>query len=91
MAHLVVGLTPALAAALSHGERTTDTSRLGRFTRRAGIDLRPQRERALDDDAGTVWYWADTGASTPADELTAALLALPGITAAYVKPEDAAP
>lgn len=95
MAQLIVGLTPALAAALSRGDRTRDTTRLRHLTRQARIDLHPQTERDLGDGESTVWYWAETGTGSTSDRqydaLRAALLDLPGVTAAYVKPEDAPP
>lgn len=94
MAQLIVGLTPALAAALTRGDRTRDTERLHHLTHEARIDLRPQTPRGQGDEP-TVWFWAETGARDQSDEqsesLGAALREIPGVTAAYVKPQDGPP
>jgi hypothetical protein len=102
VALLIVGLTPALARALARGDRTTDTALLRDITEHAKLDLRPQISRSLDDldaeptdrsgDAAeaTVWFSAETdGPSRPAE--LDALLRIPGVTAAYVTPDQGPP
>lgn len=100
MAQLIVGMTPTLAAALARGDRTRDTTRLHHLTHQARLDLKPQADRALDPsgDESTVWYWAETGTRDQSDDQTDQLGAaleeireIPGVTAAYMKPEDGPP
>ena len=104
MAQLVVGLTPALARALARGEQTRDTTRLRDITAQAQVELQPQTSRALDardtepdDDAAgdadpepTVWFFVETDGGQP-DDLDAQLLRIPGVTAAYVTPDQGPP
>ncbi len=104
MAQLIVGLTPALAAALVRGVRTRNTTRLHHLTTRANLDLRPQHARSLDElrdsptmlepaaeGDETIWFWAETGDGDQPADLGAELLDIPGVTAAYVKPQDGPP
>ena len=101
MAQLIVGLTPALARALARGERTRDTTRLHDITAQARVELRPQTVRALDSldtepgDAGgaesTVWFVIETDDADHPDDLDAQLLRVPGVTAAYVTPDQGPP
>ncbi|MEP6648475.1 MAG: hypothetical protein ABJA74_00980 [Lapillicoccus sp.] len=105
MAQLIVGLTPALARALARGERTRDTTRLRDITARACVELQPQTTRSLDstdtghddepgDAAGaepTVWFSVETGDGEQPDDLDAQLLRIPGVTAAYVTPDQGPP
>ena len=92
MAQLIVGLTPALARALTSGERTSDTTRLRDITTQACIELKPQTERSLDtaETEPTVWFYAEAGAETQLEDLDA-LLRIPGVTAAYVTPDQGPP
>ena len=94
MAQLIVGLTPALARALARGDRTRATTRLRDITAQARVELRPQSVRSLDDlDAveaePTVWFSIDDGDHP--DDLDAQLLRIPGVTAAYVTPDQGPP
>ena len=105
MAQLIVGLTPALARALARGEQTRDTTRLRDITAQAQVELRPQTARSLDEldtepdddgtgDAGpepTVWFVIETDDGEQPDDLDAQLLRVPGVTAAYVTPDQGPP
>ncbi len=105
MAQLIVGLTPALARALARGDTTEDTTRLRDITAQARVELRPQTARSLDeldteadDDATgardpepTVWFSIDTDDGEQPDDLDAQLLRIPGVTAAYVTPDQGPP
>ena len=106
MAQLIVGLTPALARALARGERTRDTTRLRNITAQARVELRPQTVRSLDsepdtepddpsDDAdreeATVWFFVETDDGDHPNDLDAQLLRIPGVTAAYVTPDQGPP
>lgn len=97
MAHLIVGLTPTLARALLRGERTTEATRLRDIAARAQLDLTPQTDRALDlsqDIAGPeaiVWFSAETGTEGQSENVDTQLLQIPGVTAAYVTPDQGPP
>ena len=101
MAQLIVGLTPALARALARGEQTRDTTRLRDITARAQVELRPQTARCLDaldtepdgdaDLEPTVWFFIETDDGDQPDDLDAQLLRIPGVTAAYVTPDQGPP
>jgi hypothetical protein len=103
VAQLVVGLTPALARALARGERSTDAERLRHITAQAQVELRPQSPRSLDArDTGagtvgdttadhTVWFVLDTDDGDRPDDLDAQLLRVPGVTAAWVRPDQGPP
>ncbi len=99
MAQLIVGLTPALARALTRGDDTTETALLRDITAQAQVELRPQTARGLDAaDAGsgettadaTVWFALESVAGQP-DDLDAQLLRVPGVTAAWVTPDQGPP
>jgi hypothetical protein len=105
MAQLIVGLTPALARALARGDTTKGTTRLRDITAQAQVELRPQTARSLDeldtepDDDGTgapepeptVWFVIETDDGEQPDDLDAQLLRVPGVTAAYVTPDQGPP
>ena len=103
MAQLIVGLTPALARALARGDATTDVELLHDVTAHARVELRPQTARSLEaldaapgpgDDAGsegTVWFSVETGDGDQPDDLDTQLLRIPGVTAAYVTPDQGPP
>ena len=105
MAQLIVGLTPALARALARGEQTRDTTRLRDITAQAQVELRPQTARSLDaldtelggvgtgdaDPEPTVWFFIETDDGDQPDDLDAQLLRIPGVTAAYVTPDQGPP
>ena len=105
MAQLIVGLTPALARALARGEQPRDTTRLRDITARAQVERRPQTARALDaldtepdgdgtgdaDPEPTVWFFIETDDGDQPDDLDAQLLRIPGVTAAYVTPDQGPP
>lgn len=94
MAQLIVGMTPELAAALDRGVRTEESARLEQLTEHAGIELKPQSAgsaRSPDEQVETVWYWADAGLSDATDDVCVALMRVPGVTAAYLKPEEELP
>ena len=94
MAQLIVGLTPALARALADGEPTGDTARLLDLIDQGHAELRPQSTRALDapieEAEAIVWFSAETY-EADAPDLSAALLRIPGVTAAYVTPDQGPP
>ena len=97
MAHLIVGLTPTLARALLRGDRTTEVSRLRDITAGAQLDLTPQSTRALDSFPDTaepeaiVWFSAETGTEGHSENVDRQLLQIPGVTAAYVTPDQGPP
>ena len=105
MAQLIVGLTPALARALARGEQTSDATRLRDITAQAQVELRPQTARSLDaldtepdgdgtgdaDPEPTVWFFIETDDGDQPDDLDAQLLRIPGVTAAYVTPDQGPP
>lgn len=101
MAELIVGLTPALARALARGERTRDTTRLRDIIEQADTELVPQAaarsfdaERTDDQEPigeSTVWFSAETGDDPRPRDLDAQLLRVPGVTAAYVRPDQGPP
>ena len=104
MAQLIVGLTPALARALARGDETKDTARLRDITTRAQVELRPQTARALDvldtepddeadgaDPEPIVWFVIETDDGDQPGDLDAQLLRIPGVTAAYVTPDQGPP
>lgn len=106
MAQLIVGLTPALARALARGDHTTDVERLHDVTAQAQVELRPQTARSLEaidalgaepgpgDDAGsevTVWFSVETDDGEHPADLDTQLLRIPGVTAAYVTPDQGPP
>lgn len=97
MTHLIVGLTPTLARALLRGERTTEATRLREIAARAQLDLTPQTNRALDlsqDSAqpeAIVWFSAETGTEGQSENVDMQLLQIPGVTAAYVTPDQGPP
>ena len=104
MAQLIVGLTPALARALARGDTTQDTMRLRDITAQAQVELRPQTARSLDaldtepddgsgaaDPEPTVWFFIETDDGEQPDDLDTQLLRIPGVTAAYVTPDQGPP
>ena len=97
MAHLIVGLTPTLARALLRGDRTTEATRLRDIAARAQLDLTPQTPRALDpsrDPASpeaTVLFSAETATEGHSEDVDTELLQIPGVTAAYVTPDQGPP
>jgi hypothetical protein len=105
MAHLIVGLTPTLARALLRGDRTTEATRLRDIAARAHVDLAPQSPRSLDplasdrggadpdtaDREATVWFSAETAMEGHSEDLDTQLLQIPGVTAAYVTPDQGPP
>ena len=97
MAHLIVGLTPTLARALLRGDRTTEVTRLQDIAARAQLDLTPQTTRGLDssEDAAepeaTVWFSAETATEGHSQSVDLQLLQIPGVTAAYVTPDQGPP
>ena len=97
MAHLIVGLTPTLARALLRGDRSTEVTRLRDIADEAQLDLTPQTTRALDSSAetadpeATVWFSAETAPDGHSENVDAQLLQIPGVTAAYVTPDQGPP
>jgi hypothetical protein len=97
MAHLIVGLTPTLARALLRGDRTTEVVRLRDLAARAQLDLTPQTGRGLDSLAdtaqpdATVWFSAETATEGHSESVDTQLLQIPGVTAAYVTPDQGPP
>jgi len=94
VAQFIVGMTPILSAALDGGVCTEDTARLQQLTERAGLELKPQNagsDRSPDAQQDTVWYWADVDEGCPSDDFSEALMRVPGVTAAYLKPEEEVP
>lgn len=97
MAQLIVGLTPMLARALLHGERTTEVTRLRDIAARAQLDLKPQTTRALDSSPdiaqpeAVVWFSAETATGGHSENVDTQLLQIPGVTAAYVTPDQGPP
>lgn len=94
MAQLIVGLTSTMADALDRGTATKDSARLQQLIDSAGLELKPQSTRSLlpPDPAQeeTVWYWAD--ASDLADgDVCVPLMSVPGVIAAYLKPDEELP
>jgi hypothetical protein len=94
VAQLIVGMTSTLAAALARGDRTEAVARLHELTEQAGVELRPEStsgvrpSRAPDE---TIWHWADLGDEARGGALSEALVHVPGVTAAYVKPGEELP
>ena len=97
MAQLIVGLTPTLARALLHGEKTTEVTRLRDIAARAQLDLTPQTTRGLDLSLDTaqpdavVWFSAETATEGHSENVDAQLLQIPGVAAAYVTPDQGPP
>ena len=97
MAHLIVGLTPTLARALLRGDRTTEVARLRDIAAQAQLDLTPQTTRALDSSEdtaqpeATVWFSAETAPDGHSQDVDTQLLQIPGVTAAYVTPDQGPP
>lgn len=90
MPHIIVGLTPALASAYASGAQHPDARHLRSVTEKARLDLVAQDVHSLGADE-TVWFWAETGDASAPDDLSAELLQVPGVTAAYVKPAEGPP
>jgi hypothetical protein len=87
-------MTAILAAAFDGGVSTQDTVQLRQVTARAGLELKPQSpgsDRPPDAQQETFWYWADVDEGRPPDDFSAALMRVPGVTAAYLKPEEEVP
>ena len=106
MAHLIVGLTPTLARALLRGDPTTEATRLRVIAAQEHLDLTPQTARALDglesdrrgetpgnaaDPEAIIWFSAETALEGAPEDLGAQLLQIPGVTAAYVTPDQGPP
>ena len=86
MAQLIVGVTPELAAALRRGAQSKDAAMLLELTERAGLQLEPQDMGLARDPDDTVWYWAESEGGDTSADLGEALMRVPGVTAAYLKP-----
>jgi hypothetical protein len=97
MAHLIVGLTPTLARALLRGDQTTEVTRLRDLAARAQLDLTPQTPRALEPSGDAaqpeaiVWFSAETATEGSSENVDTQLLQIPGVTAAYVTPDQGPP
>ena len=64
---------------------------------RAQLDLKPQTTRALDSSPDTaqpeavVWFSAETATEGHSENVDTQLLQIPGVTAAYVTPDQGPP